>query len=259
MDLQLKDAVVLITGGAKGIGAAITRACAEEGAIPVIIDRDAAAGKQMEEELSRRKIQCKWIGVDLTNSESCRSAVEETMSSFGRIHSLVNNAGVNDRIGLENTPEDYLSSLRRNLLHYFDMAHCCLPHLKKSRGSILNIASKTAITGQGGTSGYASSKGAILALTREWAVDLLPYGVRSNAIVPAEVMTPLYQQWLNTFPNPEEKLKAITAKIPLGKRMTRPEEIASAAVFLLSEKAAHITGQHWFVDGGYVHLDRALT
>jgi len=260
MDLQLKDAVVVITGGAKGIGGAITRACAEEGAIPVIVDRDAEAGKKIENELGTRKIQCKWIGVDLTSSESCRTAVEETTRTFGRIHSLVNNAGVNDKVGLESgTPDDYLASLRRNLLHYFDMAHFCLPYLRKSRGSILNIASKTAITGQGGTSGYASSKGAILALTREWAVDLLPYGIRSNAIVPAEVMTPLYQQWLATFPDPQEKLKAITAKIPLGKRMTKPEEIAAAAVFLLSEKAAHITGQHLFVDGGYVHLDRALT
>jgi L-fucose dehydrogenase len=260
MDLQLKDAVVVITGGAKGIGAAISRACAEEGAIPVIVDRDAEAGKKIENELGARKIQCKWIGVDLTSSESCRTAVEETTRTFGRIHSLVNNAGVNDKVGLESgTPDDYLASLRRNLLHYFDMAHFCVPYLRKSRGSILNIASKTAITGQGGTSGYASSKGAILALTREWAVDLLPYGIRSNAIVPAEVMTPLYQQWLATFPDPQEKLKAITAKIPLGKRMTKPEEIAAAAVFLLSEKAAHITGQHLFVDGGYVHLDRALT
>lgn len=260
MDLQLKDAVILITGGAKGIGGAITRACADEGAIAVIVDRDAEAGKKIEQELSARKIQCKWIGVDLASSESCRVAVEETARSFGRIYALVNNAGINDKVGLENgTPEDYVASLRRNLLHYFDMAHFCLPHLKKSRGSILNIASKTALTGQGGTSGYASSKGAILALTREWAVDLLPYGIRSNAIVPAEVMTPLYQQWLNTFPHPDEKLKAITAKIPLGKRMTKPEEIAAAAVFLLSEKAAHITGQHLFVDGGYVHLDRALT
>ena len=123
----------------------------------------------------------------------------------------------------------------------------------------MNIASKTAITGQGGTSGYASAKGAILALTREWAVELLPYSIRVNAIVPAEVMTPLYKQWLETFPDPEQKLKAIIAKIPLGKRMTLPEDIAAMAVFLLSSKAGHITGQHIFVDGGYTHLDRALT
>jgi L-fucose dehydrogenase len=139
------------------------------------------------------------------------------------------------------------------------MAHFALPHLKESRGSIVNIASKTAITGQGGTSGYASSKGAILALTREWAAELLDYGIRANAIVPAEVMTPLYRQWLDTFPNPGEKLEAILRKIPLEKRMTTPDEIAAMVVFLLSARAAHITAQHIFVDGGYVHLDRSLT
>ena len=139
------------------------------------------------------------------------------------------------------------------------MAHYALPHLKDTRGAIVNISSKTALTGQGGTSGYASAKGAILALTREWAVELLGYGIRVNAVLPAEVMTPLYRQWLDTFPNPEEKLKTILAKIPLQQRMTQPEEIVAMVVFLLSARAGHITGQHLFVDGGYVHLDRALT
>ena len=83
--------------------------------------------------------------------------------------------------------------------------------------------------------------------------------MRVNAVVPAEVTTPLYRQWLDTFPNPEEKLQTILAKIPLEKRMTTPDEIAAMVVFLLSARAGHITGQHIFVDGGYVHLDRALT
>jgi L-fucose dehydrogenase len=138
------------------------------------------------------------------------------------------------------------------------MAHYALPHLKTSSGSIIDIGSKTAVTGQGSTSGYASAKGAILALTREWAVELLPYGIRVNAIVPSEVMTPLYRRWLGTFPDPEEKRRSIVAKIPLGKRMTEPDEIADMAVFLISSRASHITGQHLFVDGGYVHLDRAI-
>jgi NAD(P)-dependent dehydrogenase (short-subunit alcohol dehydrogenase family) len=176
------------------------------------------------------------------------------------LDALINNAGVNDGIGLEHgSPEQYVGSLQKNLLHYYNVAHYALSHLKRSRGSIVNIASKTAITGQGGTSGYASSKGAILALTREWAVELLPYGIRVNAVIPAEVMTPLYRQWLNTFPDPEQKLATIVSKIPLGKRMTGAAEIAAMVVFLISAQAAHITGQHLFVDGGYVHLDRALS
>ena len=139
------------------------------------------------------------------------------------------------------------------------MAHYALPWLKQSQGCIVNVSSKTAVTGQGGTSGYASSKGAILALTREWAAELLPYGIRVNAVVPAEVMTPLYRQWLDSFPDPEAKLKDIIRKIPLGKRMTTPDEIAATVIFLVSAQAGHITGQHIFVDGGYTHLDRALT
>jgi L-fucose dehydrogenase len=152
-----------------------------------------------------------------------------------------------------------VSSLERNLVHYYAMAHHALPALKKSRGSIVNIGSKTAVTGQGGTSGYVAAKAAILGLTREWAAELHPLGIRVNAVVPAEVLTPLYQQWLSGFPNPEEKLARIISKIPLGKRMTKPEEIADMVLFLISERASHITGQHLFVDGGYTHLDRALT
>jgi len=168
--------------------------------------------------------------------------VEQTLREFGRLDVLVNNAGVNDKVGLEQgTPQAYEGSLKRNLFHYYNMAHYALPALKKSRGCIVNIASKVAVTGQGGTSGYASAKGAILGLTREWAVELLPYNIRVNSVVPAEVTTPLYQQWLSTFPNPERKLQEIVAKIPLGNRMTQPEEIAATVLFLISAKASHIT------------------
>lgn len=197
--------------------------------------------------------------MELNSPDSCRQAVEEALRRCGRIDALVNNAGVNDKVGLESgSPEEFLASLQRNLTHYYFMAHYALPSLKAARGSIVNIASKVALTGQGGTSGYAASKGGQLALTREWAVELLPFGIRVNAIVPAEVMTPLYRRWIETFPDPGEKLRAITEKIPLGRRMTRPDEIASMALFLISEKAGHITGQQISVDGGYVHLDRAL-
>jgi len=260
MDLELKDKVILITGGAKGIGAAITRACAEEGAIPAIVDRDEKALQEMASHLSGAGQQFHCISAELAQADECRRIVTETQKRFGRIDALVNNAGVNDKVGLEHgSPEEYVASLERNLLHYYNMAHYALPALKKAKGAMVNIASKTAITGQGGTSGYASAKGAILALTREWAAELLPYEIRVNAIVPAEVMTPLYRQWVNTFPDPEQKLKTVVAKIPLGKRMTSPEDIAAMAVFLMSERASHITGQHIFVDGGYTHLDRALT
>jgi L-fucose dehydrogenase len=260
MDLQLKDKVILVTGGAKGIGAAIVRACAQEGAIPVIVGRGAEAGEQLQAELHRHGVISHFVCTELAVRENCAKAVDETIKAFGRLDALVNNAGVNDKVGLEHgSPEEFLASLHRNLVHYYNMAHDALVHLKRSRGAIVNIGSKAAVTGQGGTSGYAASKGAIMAMTREWAVELLPYGIRVNAVIPAEVMTPLYQRWLDTFPNPGEKLKGIVSKIPLGERMTTSEEIAATTVFLISSQSGHTTGQHLFVDGGYVHLDRALT
>jgi len=234
MDLQLKDKVVLVTGGAKGIGGAIVRTATGEGAIPVIVDRDAEAGRKMQSEVPRSEL----IVGELSTPEFCQAAIEQTVRKCGRLDALVNNAGVNDKVGLEHgSPAQFVDSLGRNLLHYYNLAHYALPYLKQSRGTIVNISSKTAVTGQSGTSGYVAAKGGILGLTREWAAELLGYGIRVNAVVPAEVMTPLYRQWLDTFANPEEALKTVLAKIPLEKRMTTPEEIAAMVVFLLSARA----------------------
>ena len=255
MDLELKDKVVLVTGGAKGIGASITKTCAQEGAIAVAVDRDVLACQQLQDELGTQGLEISFIAMDLSPAANCREIVQQAIATWDHIDGLVNNAGVNDKVGLEHgNPQEFLSSLQRNLLHYYDMAHYALPHLKRTRGSIVNISSKTALTGQGGTSGYVASKGAILGLTREWAAELLPYGMRVNAVIPAEVMTPLYRQWLDGFSDPHEKLKTVVAKIPLDRRMTTPDEIAAMVVFLLSAKAGHITGQHLFVDGGYAAM-----
>jgi L-fucose dehydrogenase len=260
MDLELKDKVVLVTGGAKGIGAAITKTCVQEGAVAVAIDRDLLACQQLQGELSTQNLQTSFITMDLSSAENCNAVVQQAIEAFGHIDALVNNAGINDKVGLEHgDPQKFVCSLERNLLHYYNMAHYALPHLKRTRGSIVNMSSKTALTGQGGTSGYVASKAAILGMTREWAAELLPYSIRVNAVIPAEVMTPLYQQWLQSFPDPQAKLKSVVAKIPLDRRMTSPDEIAAMVAFLISAKAGHITGQHLFVDGGYVHLDRALT
>jgi len=260
MDLQLKEKVVIVTGGAKGIGAAIVRACGQEGTIPVIVGRGADAAEQVQSELHRHGVISHFISAELAAPENCAKAVDETIRTFGRIDAVVNNAGRNDGIGLEHgDPERFLGSLKSNLVHYYAMAHYALPYLKRTRGSIVNIGSKVAVTGQGNTSGYAASKGGILGLTREWAAELLPYSIRVNCVLPAEVMTPLYDSWLKTFPNPEEKLKTILSKIPLEKRMTKGEEIAAMVLFLISPQSAHTTGQILYVDGGYVHLDRALT
>jgi L-fucose dehydrogenase len=245
MDLGLSGKVILVTGGSGGIGSAITKLLAAEGAVPVVLDAKAFP-------------EARFIQLDLTDEAACARAVREAFGGHGRIDGLVNNAGINDRVGLEAQPGEFVHSLERNLVHYYVMAHHCLPHLIKARGAIVNVASKVAVTGQGGTSGYCAAKGAQLSLTREWAAELAVHGIRVNAVVPAEVMTPHYEKWLQSFANPSVKLASIQRRIPLGHRLTRAEEIADAVVFLLSERASHVTGQWWFVDGGYTHLDRAL-
>lgn len=259
MDLGIKKKVIIVSGGSTGIGEGISRLLAEEGAIPIIAANSTEGGIKLENELKNKGKSAHFIDVELGSQENCRRVISETIEIYGRIDGLINNAGDNDRIGLEHgCPEEFLNSLQKNLFHYYCLAHYSLPELKKSAGAIVNIGSKTAVTGQGNTSGYAASKGAQLALTREWAVELLPYGIRVNAVVPAEVLTPMYEKWLKTFKNPEQKLQYIIKNIPLGNRMTTPEEIASMTVYLISEQASHITGQIIYVDGGYVHLDRAL-
>src|SRR6185437_1254108 len=261
MDLGLKDKVVAVTGGGSGIGEAITRVCLQEGATVVVVSRATDHVSAFIAEMKRTQQRCDFFEADLGDVSQCENAISYVEHRHGTLIGLVNNAGVNDGIGLEHgTPERFAQSLNQNLVHYYSMMHYALPMLKASRGSVVNISSKVALTGQGGTSAYAATKGAQLALTREWAAELAPFGVRANAVLPAEVMTPLYQSWISQRDDPEKALADIRRRIPLGHRMTEAVEIAAMVVFLLSPiQSAHTTGQHIVVDGGYTHLDRALT
>ena len=259
MDLGLKDKVIIVTGGSKGIGKGIVSLLAKEGARPVIIGRNKENILNVVADYHKRGVKIGYAFAELTKPDECKQAVKATLEKFGRIDGLVNNAGVNDGIGLENgTYEDFIESIKRNLAHYYLMAQLVLPELIKTKGAIVNIGSKTADTGQGGTSGYAAANGGRNALTREWAVELLPYSIRVNCVIVAECFTPLYEKWINTFEKPKEKLDSITKKIPLEKRMTTASEIANTVAFLLSNCSSHTTGQLVYVDGGYTHLDRAI-
>jgi L-fucose dehydrogenase len=261
MDLGLQGKVIIVTGGGAGIGAAITRACLDEGARVVVLSRRSENVQEFMDEMAAGREHCEMIEIHLEDVERCRRAVAQVEEKYGSIYGLVNNAGSNDGVGLESgSPEKFVNSLQSNLIHNYVLAHYALPALKRSQGAIVNISSKVAMTGQGGTSGYAAAKGGQLGLTREWAAELLPYNIRVNAVLPAEVMTPLYRRYLDRLGNPEAALKEITGNIPLGHRMTLASEIAAAVVFLLSPtQSGHTTGQHIIVDGGYVHLDRKLT
>ncbi|MFM7336142.1 MAG: SDR family oxidoreductase [Tabrizicola sp.] len=254
MDLGLEGKIIVVTGGAAGIGGAISEDLAAEGAVPVIFARRAPD----PDWLAGLGPRASWVEVELSSDEQCRRAVAETKARYDTVYGLVNNAGVNDGIGIEAGPEAFRASLERNLIHYYTLVHLLADDIKASSGAIVNISSKTAVTGQGNTSAYVAAKAAQLGLTREWAAALAPHGVRVNAVLPAEVMTPLYDRWIRTFDDPEAKLAEITARIPLGQRMTEAAEIAAMVVFALSDRARHLTGQWLFVDGGYSHLDRAL-
>lgn len=260
MDLGLKDKIVVVTGsaGVKGsIGETIVRALAHEGAIPVIVDRNDR-GHGYAAALQEQGIDSIFVQTDLSKPSQIEAAAETIGEKYGRIDALINNVGVNDGAGLDGSMEDFMYSLQLNLVSFFAMTKYCLPYIKKVKGNILNIGSKVGLTGQGATSGYAASKGGVLGLTREWAVDLIKDGIRSNAIIIAESWTPSYDTWIKTLENGEEKLQAITKKIPLGNRMTTPQEIADTCLFTISDRSSHTTGQFITVDGGYVHLDRSL-
>jgi L-fucose dehydrogenase len=253
MDLGLSGKVIIVTGGGSGIGAAISEGLADEGAIPVILSRTRPSDDWLAS--VRGAI---FVKADLSRDEDCEAAIAHVRDRMGQIDGLVNNAGANDSVGLEAGPAAFRASLDQNLIHYYTLMHLCLSDLRASRGAVVNISSKTALTGQGNTSAYVAAKAAQLGLTREWAAALIGDGVRVNAVVPSEVMTPLYRSWLETFDDPAAQEAAITRTIPLGQRMTTPREIADTVLFLLSERASHTTGQWLFPDGGYVHLDRAL-
>ena len=260
MDLGLKGKIVVVTGaeGIKGsIGETIVQTLANEGAIPVLVGRNDR-GFAYEKELQERRINSIFIKTDLSNTTQIEAAAQKIGEKYGHIDALINNVGVNDGVGLDSSIEDFMNSLKLNVVSFFAMTKYCLPYLKKVKGNILNIGSKVALTGQGGTSGYAASKGGVLGLTREWAVDLISKGIRSNAIIIAESWTPAYDNWIKTLDKGAEKLQSIVKKIPLENRMTTPQEIADVCLFTISEKSSHTTGQFITVDGGYVHLDRAL-
>ncbi len=260
MDLGLKGKVVVISGAAGiqgSIGETILQKLADEGAIPAVIDRNAR-GFGYIETLQERGIDALFCQTDVTDPDQIKTAVETIAEKYKKIDVVINNVGVNDGAGLDASYEEFMNSLKLNMVSYFLVVKHALPLLKKSKGNILNIGSKVGLTGQGGTSGYAAAKGGVLGLTREWAVDLIKDQIRVNAIIIAESWTPAYDNWIKTLENGEEKLKSIVKKIPFENRMTTPEEIANTCLFTVSNLSSHTTGQFITVDGGYVHLDRSL-
>jgi L-fucose dehydrogenase len=218
MNLSLKDKVVIVTGGGKGIGAGISKAFTAEGAIVCILGRTLEPCEDLVESIRAEGGTAEAYRVEMTDENAVKDTVGAILKRHGKIDVIINNAGRNDAIGLRHSVEEFEQSLRSNVVHFFSLVHHALEALIASKGVIINIGSKCSVTGQGGTSGYAASKGAINALTREWALDLRDYGIRVNCVVPAEVITPLYEEWLNRAPDPKAAREQLNRTIPLGRR-----------------------------------------
>ncbi len=203
MDLRLKDKVVIVTGGTKGIGEGIVRSMAAEGAHVYMVNRAGKEGPRIEKELTRKGLNVIYLAAELTEVQECKKVVDAAIACFGRIDVLVNNAGYNNQVDLRSEPEAFMSGLRDNLIHYYALVHYSHDTLIENHGNVVNIGSHVSITGQGHTSAYVAAKGAIDGLTREWAAYFCDKGVRVNCLVPGSVWTNSYVRWASQFPDPK--------------------------------------------------------
>lgn len=246
---DLKGRVVIVTGGAGGIGASIVRAFAAQGCRVGFLDVDAVSGVALEAEIdSLGKGAAAFVSCDLTDVDALRSAIGQVRDRFGLVDALINNAAHDERHATLEVTEAYWDGrIAVNLKHQFFAAQCVLPDMMaRGRGSILNLGSTSWIIGQGGMAAYTASKAAVLGLTRSLARDFGEHGVRVNALAPGWVMT---ERQLEHWVTPETE-KDIYKNQCLKRRLV-PEDIARVAVFLSSEEASAITNQHYVVDGGW--------
>lgn len=259
MNLYLKDKVIIVTGGTKGIGAGIVRSLVDEDAKVLFVNRPGKEGPELEAELREQGKDVLYLAAELSDPQACKNVIDTALDHFGSIYSIINNAGFNNNLGLDSSPEEFMQGLTVNLIHYYALVHYAHDALIESGGSIVNIGSHVSITGQGHTSAYVAAKGAICGLTREWAAYFSDKGVRVNCIVPGSVWTNAYVKWAAEFLDPEAIKRRAESNIPLGRRMTTIEEFADLVVFVASGRATHLTGEIIINDGGYSRLDRVLT
>lgn len=246
---DLAGQVVVVTGGAAGIGAAIVQAFADQGCRVALLDIDVARGEALEREIcSRDRGEAAFFPCDLTDIDALRSTIRAVQTRLGPIDALINNAAHDERHQtLEVTEEYWDGRIAVNLKHQFFAAQAVLPDMiARGRGSILNLGSTSWMIGQGGMAAYTASKSAVLGLTRSLARDFGAHGVRVNALAPGWIMT---ERQLALWVTPETE-KELYEKQCLKRRLV-PVDIARVAVFLTSEEASAITNQQYVVDGGW--------
>jgi meso-butanediol dehydrogenase/(S,S)-butanediol dehydrogenase/diacetyl reductase len=250
--VQLRDKVAVITGAGAGIGRASCLLFAAEGAKVIAVDLDPAALSSVAEEVRRTGVTILAIQADVSRAGDVERVVSTASENSLVINILFNNAGIVPHGKIHETTEtDWDRTMAVNVKSMYLMSHAVVPiFLKHGGGVILNTSSATALRSVVDRAAYTTSKGAVVALTKSMAVDYVRDGIRVNCLCPGTIDTPSLKQRLAAFPDPEEARKQFVARQPMG-RLGTAEEVARAALFLVSEDAKFITGIALSIDGGF--------
>jgi NAD(P)-dependent dehydrogenase (short-subunit alcohol dehydrogenase family) len=246
--VRLKDKVAIVTGSSKGIGEGIARVFIEEGAKVAVVCRTEQSGRKMADELGSNAV---FIKTDLTKSDAIQSMISETVDTFGKLDILVNNAGYHISKNVEDTTEEeWEFIIKTNLSSTFLCSKYCIPHLRKSKGNIINISSMVGLVGQPNAGAYSSTKGGQIAMSRGMAIDFAPDGIRVNVICPGWIQTPLVEDWFGQQEDEQAAREYIYSRHPLG-RIGTIRECGKSALFLAcDEDSSFITGITLNIDGG---------
>jgi NAD(P)-dependent dehydrogenase (short-subunit alcohol dehydrogenase family) len=254
ISMRLEGKVTLITGSGSGIGQSTAIRFAKEGATVIVNDMDPEKGRATVVEINRAGDHAVFIQADVTNPDSVQSMVDQIIDQFGKIDVLFNNAGISGVGRLhELEPEAWDRVMAVNIRGVFLTSKFVLPHMmERNRGSIINMSSCIAEMGLANRASYATSKGAVLALTKSMQVDYAPYNIRVNALLPGTIMTPFVENYLkNSYDNPEEAIEQIKSR-QLSGELGLPEDVANAALFLASDESRFMMGSPLYIDGGVV-------
>ncbi len=253
---SLKNKTAIVTGGGSGIGKAISLLFAQQGAKVIILDLDEKGSEDTAEQIKKSGGEAEFFFCPVDQEEKVNNIVDRIVKK--QIPDiLVNNAGIAHVGNVESTsPADFEKLLSINVKGVYHMVKACIPHMKASGGSILNMASIAALTGLSDRFAYSMTKGAVLAMTMSIAKDYIKYNIRCNSISPARVHTPFVDGFIaKNYPGMEEEMfKKLSLSQPIG-RMAQPEEVAALALYLCSDEASFITGTDYPIDGGSVKLN----
>jgi NAD(P)-dependent dehydrogenase (short-subunit alcohol dehydrogenase family) len=249
---RLVSRVALVTGGTRGIGEAIVRLFAAEGASVAFCGRRRSLGEALQQELIASDYQALFMEADVSREEDVRRLVAHTLERFGRLDIVVNNAGITASGPVEHlSVETWRSVMEHNVTSMFLVSREAIPALRKAGGgSIVNLGSTYGTVGSAGNSAYGVSKAAAINFSRHLALELAPDHIRVNALCPGAVATPMNREWANAQDDPEDALRKLAEKHPIG-RISSPEEQARAALFLASDESSYMTGSALMSDGGY--------